>query len=327
MRLRPLFRQLRRVLRLLLYYAHVPDPFWARQLATAGLPPRMVRWLPVSRSLVVKDVGMQLGPRHAFVLSALDSVRLLKGTGATFVVDSSGALRCRIGNGEYLITTEEELRILVEIWVLGAYNCLLSGPCTIVDIGMNVGFASLYFAERKDCIVYSFEPVPDTFAAAQRNFALNPSRSSRIKSHNFGLAADDRSVRFAYSPRWKGLTGVRSALPRVKQAGATSFREVNMRNACEVLAEIINAHPDRKLVLKIDCEGSEYEIVDSLHRSGQLERVHALMIEWHELGPLPLAEHLQQAGFALFSFSPHDRWSGMIYAIHATTSLVQVPSH
>src|SRR6266478_2356524 len=57
---------------------------------------------------------------------------------------------------------------------------------TIFDVGANTGQSALRFAEAfPSSDIYSFEPVPDTFAALKRNTANNP----RVRTFQCAMGA------------------------------------------------------------------------------------------------------------------------------------------
>jgi hypothetical protein len=75
-------------------------------------------------------------------------------------------------------------------------------------------------------------------------------------------------------------------------------------------------------VAKIDCEGAEYEIIDSLYHSGKLNAIEAIMMEWHRDGPDHLLRVLTNAGFTVLSCSTSDvARQGMIYALRSQSPL------
>lgn len=60
-------------------------------------------------------------------------------------------------------------------------------PAVILDVGANIGYSSLYLAERfPDCIVHAIEPDPGNFARLVENCGHHP----RIKAHQMGLAGE-----------------------------------------------------------------------------------------------------------------------------------------
>jgi hypothetical protein len=82
-----------------------------------------------------------------------------------------------------------------------------------------------------------------------------------------------------------------------------------------VFKGITSDYPDIDIVAKIDCEGSEYEILDSLAATGQLGQIKIIMMEWHNKGPDALVKHLQDFGFIIFSRMPRSKNVGTLYAI------------
>ena len=68
-----------------------------------------------------------------------------------------------------------------EILVDEVYSFDCTGDAIVIDIGMNRGIASLYFAAKDNILnVYAFEPFGPTRALAQRNLELNPELARKI---------------------------------------------------------------------------------------------------------------------------------------------------
>ena len=74
------------------------------------------------------------------------------------------------------------------------------------------------------------------------------------------------------------------------------------------------------VVIKMDCEGSEFEIFDDLAASGLLSEVNILMVEWHkwwskEKSDRDLIKLMVERAFTTFN-KPHlsNPNAGMIYA-------------
>lgn len=70
---------------------------------------------------------------------------------------------------------------------------------TIFDIGANIGWYSLNFANGKEKnIVYSFEPIPATFQNLEKNISRNPFKN--IKSNNIALSNSIGELEFFFNP-------------------------------------------------------------------------------------------------------------------------------
>jgi len=292
-----------------------------RRFARARVTPSAVHFRSDGR-FALREFGLVLSrERHLFVGEALSLMRSLRvRAGAAFTVGADGELHVTVGGLDLLAQTSEDVFILHEIFVDRVYELWIDRPAVVWEIGGNVGFASLYFAQQPWIReVVSFEPFKPTYAQALRNLALNPAATSRIDARACGIAASDRRQQLDYQYQWKGHAGTAGTIAHVVAAGLTSEaacvrEEVVLRSAPSVLEEIAAAHPGTDLVAKIDCEGCEYEIVDALDQRGLLRALTAVMIEWHSHGARPLASALARNGFAVFSRTEASGHAGMLYA-------------
>jgi len=292
-----------------------------RSFARARVPRSAVRF----RSdgwFELREFGLMLSSkRHLFVGEALPLMRNLRDqAGADFAAGGDGELHVSVNGLNVLAETSEDIFILHEIFVDRVYEHWIDRPAVVLDIGGNVGFASLYFAQQALVrSVVSFEPFRPTYQQALRNLALNPTVASRIDARACGVAATDRRELLDYHYQWKGHAGTAGTMAHVIAAGLVSRsacvrEQIEVRSAAAVLDEIAAAHPGVDLVAKIDCEGCEYEIVDALGREGRLRALTAVMIEWHSQGAGPLASELARHGFAVFSRAEASGHAGMLYA-------------
>ncbi|MFM7278047.1 MAG: FkbM family methyltransferase, partial [Microcystis aeruginosa] len=205
-----------------------------------------------------------------------------------------------------------------EIFLLGVYNFLYDQPCVAIDIGMNTGFASLFFANRANVkAVYSYEPFKATYDQALRNFALNSNLAEKIKAFDYGVGARDEVIQVEYDYNVKGSVGIYGIDNQLKPFASkeTATADLILKPFTDVFKGITSDYPDSDIVAKIDCEGSEYEILDSLAATGQLGQIKIIMMEWHKKGPDALVKHLQDFGFIIFSLMPRSKSVGTLYAI------------
>ena len=119
---------------------------------------------------------------------------------------------------------------------------------TVVDIGANVGAASVYFSLNYPLAdVYAYEPDPRSFDLLRRNAERVP----RIRLENVGLfSADCRKL--LYDSNFDSVT----ASVRTSILNRGTGTEVVLRDAAAVLAAI--PQPD---IIKIDTEGCEVPIL------------------------------------------------------------------
>lgn len=164
---------------------------------------------------------------------------------------------------------------------------------TILDVGANLGAASVLFAcHYPDAIVHAFEPGPDTFDLFVKNTAPFPS----VVPHNFGLF-DETDKRPLY--RGKSSPGEASIYPHPWVKDESDL--VELRNVTTWTAE---EKIERIDILKVDTEGCELPIFRGL--ADYLPDIQVIYMEfhskddWRELDAMLAPSHELMVGKVLF---------------------------
>lgn len=160
----------------------------------------------------------------------------------------------------------------------------------VVDIGAHVGVVSMYLAKRHPRVtVYAFEPLPPTFALLERNLARN--RVRNVVPVNVAITADGRDLQISASLESNsGGATANLATPALPGHVLFTVSSVTLDDALDSLGI------DRVRLLKIDCEGSEHEI---LLNARCLDRVEHLRAEFHMNG------HLERHGYSFERLYEH----------------------
>lgn len=226
------------------------------------------------------------------------------------IVASSGGIR-------FAVEHAEDLQLMGEIFVGNAYNLVTGRDMLALDIGMNVGLASLFLAGKPQVReVHAFEPFAAPRERAQRNFALNPELAPKITAYPFGLSDRDRTMEV-------GLGGAGTIGVSVRGTPGGPPGSIALRNAADIVAPFARraAAEGLDLVVKMDCEGSEFPIFDALQERGLLPAITAMVIEWHkwwspDKTQADLIGPLTDAGFAVFDrTNPGDPHAGLLSAV------------
>lgn len=190
------------------------------------------------------------------------------------------------------------------------YEFLLDEPYIMIDIGFNIGITSLYFA-RKSRIkaIYGFEPFIPTYNQGLDNLKLNPNYSDKIKLFNYGLGSEDKILKIPYN---KKLPGAMSTVFENSKENVSSIEEVKIKNAYDVINEIIDKHKE-KVFVKLDTEGSEFEILPLLSEKGLLNKIDILIMEYHKKDPQVLLDILKKNNF--FYFQENFADTGVVKAV------------
>lgn len=273
--------------------------------------------LPQNNSLVQDELFEILGfsafeKQRDFLMRGKNFLINLKANYASFE-SINNKLMIQIDGLKFSINSWEELLILNEVFVEGIYNYKSEDEFILFDIGMNVGITSLYFSKNEKCsAIFAFEPFSKTREFAKENFSLNHT-SSKIKVFDFGLGYPERTIKVNYNEEFKGSVGINGVAEYINVEDKDVF-ELEIRDVAEsILKNSIGNN--KNIILKIDCEGAEYEIINRLKVENVLSKISCLMIEWHVKGPNQIVDILLSENFKIFSFNENSKTIGMIYAV------------
>lgn len=178
----------------------------------------------------------------------------------------------------------------------------------VVDIGMNAGLASLYFASKASVRkVYAFEPFSSTVANARKNLELNPAIKNKIIIHNAGVSNKSGTISVPFFEGGSLEASINDEFlsqhnfSSIDNSRKIDIEVLDIREVINMIAENEKAAGPYTLVLKVDCEGEEYAIFDTLDQSGLSENIAAFLMEWHHKGPDPLIKILNKHNFRILS--------------------------
>lgn len=246
----------------------------------------------------------------------------------TIKVRPDGKLVLKKGDITIAVNNVDEFYNVTDTILNECYRYYLQGTDKeiVLDIGMNIGDATLFFLKRCEKVekVYAFEPFEKTYADAVENLK-NFLPANRVKLLQIGLSDRDEKRRVRYNATMscgQSTNDIANEVARGFYNKASLLKEeqdketcIVLRKASNVIKEIKDKHKDRKLIVKMDCEGEEYAIIKDLVKEKMLQYIDVLMMEWHYKGAEELLTLLKAAGFAYFSMGKSNSPAlGLIYA-------------
>lgn len=301
-------------------YSKIPDIYWLNKILNFNIDPSQIIFDKDNHNIFIKDLNISLdkNDRFDFIFKAIHYAQVLKYRANAHFKILNGELYVSINDINLNVQTWEEFYILNEIFIEGVYNIVSSKPTVILDIGMNTGFASLFFSQKQNILaVFGYEPIQETFEQAKYNLALNPVLSKKINPYNFGLSASTHSLLVDYAYEHKGSIGINGIPIWVSLQNKDKVKKVELSvvQADEVIDLCLDKYPDVNIIAKIDCEGSEYKIIESLFLCGKIMHLKGLLIEWHDASKNDvLLYQLTKSGFEIVHLNPTSSTIGMLYA-------------
>lgn len=197
--------------------------------------------------------------------------------------------------------------IVGEIWSQGFYKAPgyeIKNGDRVVDIGAHIGSFTVW-ALKQGANVLAFEPDEDNFNLLAHNVEYN---------HDFnkdGIAGSYELKPFAVKERLGVFAIDRGAEGQPNTGGykvidATEEGAVAPVEAIE--PDFIFEKDEKVDYLKLDCEGSEYEILHYMDEQGYLRLVEKIVMEWHfdKSKADEIVEVLKANGFEITDFSTNE---------------------
>lgn len=121
----------------------------------------------------------------------------------------------------------------------------LTSKDKVIDIGGHTGVVSMYLAKKFGCSVKTYEPSPRNFNLLVKNIKSN-NLGNLITPYELAVTGDGRDVKIGDNPLNWGANNI--------YGNGLNVKSVTLK---EILTEPIR-------LLKIDCEGAEFEIMQDL---------------------------------------------------------------
>lgn len=239
---------------------------------------------------------------------------------------SDGKMLLKFGNVSIAVQSKDEFNNVCEVFLNEAYKYYINnGKSDIVfDIGMNIGDSTLYFLNQNNIEkVYGYEPFNETFNLAKQNLKEYLDNSKKIEIFQCGISNENakRIIKFN-----SNMTCGQSTISNIREKAYTFYlneglinlydeqiEEIEVKRASEVIGIIKKKYPGHNLILRMDCEGEEYCILEELLENRMLNSITYIMLEWHYRGKDIILKYLKEAGFSWWC-NDKDNNMGLIYA-------------
>jgi FkbM family methyltransferase len=229
---------------------------------------------------------------------------------ATYVRLSNRVTDYRMRTGHMLIKTTApvDTSTIAVVFIKEDYG-KVPANATVVDVGANIGVFALYAAASVGTRVFAYEPVDSTFAQLQANIAAN-GLENRITAYKMGVTGAREQRLITVGAECSPFSSIYS------EGNNSDQQEIECLSLRDVFADNGIEHCD---VLKLDCEGAEYEILYNAP-DDVLGRVGRLCLEYHDQPGRPdftgaaLVRHLQKHGFRRTTpFDPARPWDTVVF--------------
>jgi FkbM family methyltransferase len=222
------------------------------------------------RLYLEKELELELKPGGRISIANRDTHYTVETTGSRFTFYYSMKSRAK-----------HTLDLIIEQFVLEEYHNLAVKGRVVLDVGASEGDSAIYFAARGAKRVYALEPYLYSCNLARRNVSANR-LNGKIRVLEAGCGGKDAQVLID---------------PNYRNSMYSTLRHFSTGRRTRIfsLRSLVKKYGLRGAVLKLDCEGSEYEII--LNSDNRVLRNFCqILIEYHH-GSEELERKLRSAGF------------------------------
>jgi len=213
--------------------------------------------------------------------------------------------------------SDADASVFFEVFEEHEYNVLddiiKNADTPIVDIGAHIGLFSIYVhALNEEVAIFAYEPEPHNFKRLKDNIKKN--NVLNVYPKNLAVAAQAGKRLLYISPDSHNHSFIEIEDHDESQIVYTTTLE-------QIYEKLQKVSDERKYaLLKIDCEGAEYEIIESAEIK-HLKKFENIYIEYHEYNDEfkkeLIIQKLKEAKFNVsYKISNYDKRFGFIFATH-----------
>ena len=189
-----------------------------------------------------------------------------------------------------------DLMAFTHVWMIQEYsddNFSINNDDVVIDVGAHIGLFALFASQFcKNGKIFCYEPIKENYKILIENIEMN--QIQNIFPNNLAVTKETSRVKIFLNDDQSG----HSMFIQNK-----NFVEVDSKSLSDIFIDNGIKECD---FLKLDCEGAEYEIIESLP-SDLFTKINKTAIEYHMVDTKPeLLEQLINK-FKQFSFSVHTR--------------------
>jgi FkbM family methyltransferase len=210
--------------------------------------------------------------------------------------------RVRLRNGGELMLSGHALDVVVVFQVFCDQVYPVDRDTVVIDVGANLGMFSLYAAFRGARRVYAFEPNREAYRCMLANIETN------------GLQATIAPYRHAVTSRSHEVVAIpKAASPQNRICHASVPGDEHESVTTISLDDIVRKEGlSRVDLLKMDCEGCEYEILAAT-TPATFSRIGRIILEYHDGREREIEKDLRRHGFRLEKEAAENERMGMLW--------------
>lgn len=204
-------------------------------------------------------------------IGILNSYFRAKNDGVIHFFALNGRIFAEVQDLVFLIPFPHGVWELTETFIRESYGCFNLKNSTVIDVGAFIGDSAAYFASKGAKKVLAFEAAPPIFKIAQENIKMNKLQNT-VDIRNNAVAGREGEVKLNFYCSQPGS----SSIIFQDHALRSTYYQVKTTTLNQIMKEVNYVD-----LLKIDCEGAEYQILQVASNEGNLKNISNIIMEIH----------------------------------------------
>ncbi len=213
-------------------------------------------------------------------------------------------LNLKNGKKIKLRNNSTDIHTFTNIWIIEEYLQIGNQKNkVIIDIGAHIGLFSIYAQRCNPKKIIAFEPIKENYNLLKENILLN--KIENIKCYNVAISDKTSEVEIYFNQDFAAHSLIKKEghSRKVKSMSLENIFNENKISECDIL--------------KLDCEGSEYLIFETLP-DNYYNKIKKIIMEYHIFDSdykhlEKLKNKLEKMNFILKTNSTNE-YMGMLYA-------------
>ena len=172
-----------------------------------------------------------------------------------------------------LRTRSTDIYAFTNVWLVEEYKregFPIESSDNIIDVGAHIGLFTVYAAQFcKNGRIFSYEPVKENFELLKENISLNVLNNVYI--FNNAVSDSTGTIKIYLNQEDQAAHSSYHKSEKYIEANAVSIKDIIDMNKIEVCN-----------FLKLDCEGSEFKILDGID-DNYFDKIKKMCLEYHIL--------------------------------------------
>lgn len=180
-----------------------------------------------------------------------------------FILNFRNGLKCK------LRTKSTDIYTFANVWLTKEYERIgfkIDKDIPLIDVGAHIGLFAIYASQFCKHKIYCYEPVKENFNLLKEN--INNNNLTNIKLNNKAVTNKENKIKIFLDGKDAAAHSIFGEREKFQIIESTSIQKIIFENNLD------------KCNIKLDCEGAEFDIIESIPKE-YFNKIKKICLEYH----------------------------------------------